>query len=223
MKKAIEEDLNNPVFRQKIFDARVIDIVKGWQESPHNVTEISLESTGISDDSLHEIVNFLLRPDCKIEKLNLSNNPNITDDGLRKFVEVVKHNKSLKELDISNNYISAYTAGLLSNAIFQNKKSQLEQIFFFSDLDPKEANKIDEIADKTTTFLVGRNSEQKVDRVLPIRLISVNKNKDNQALIKKENSDKPSSDLDHNNSPSNIFNNPSIRHQNIHTGRCRTI
>ena len=217
MKEIAEENLDTPAIRQKIFDQRVVEIVEGWMENPHQVTEISLESTSISDVALNKITNFLLSPDCKIEKLNLSNNPDITDDGLREFVDVVKCNKSLKQLDISNNNISLSTAKLLSETLLENKQSPLEHIFFFSDLLPDEMRlSLDQIAHETTKFLVGRNSEKKPDKVLPIRFERPSpKNQDNRApsIIRTENSNSSDGNLDKNDSPSNSFRSSSIPNQ----------
>lgn len=73
----------------------------GLNDSPQQIVKKNIFSTHIAN----KISNTLKQLDCKIEKLNISNNF-ISYEGAGQIAEALKTNKSLTSLDISNNNLT---------------------------------------------------------------------------------------------------------------------
>ena len=87
------------------------------------VTVIDLYDIGIDDDAAH-VLAFGLCINTTVEELNVSHNCHITDEGSVAIINCLKHNKTLKKLNLSHNGVSQYGMKKILD-IFENQLSTL--------------------------------------------------------------------------------------------------
>ena len=106
---------------------RVVDVNILYNDDYHDVSistsSINLYDIGIDDDAAH-VLAFGLCINTTVEELNVSHNCYITDEGSVAIIQCLKHNKTLKKLDLSHNGISKYGMKKILD-IFENQLSTL--------------------------------------------------------------------------------------------------
>lgn len=74
-----------------------------WQDPNHPIETVKFVRTGISDDQLNVLLNYLVKS--RVNSLMLSGN-NLTDLSLDAFLHFVKVNDRLKNVYLPKNYIN---------------------------------------------------------------------------------------------------------------------
>ncbi|XP_018428179.1 PREDICTED: NACHT, LRR and PYD domains-containing protein 12-like [Nanorana parkeri] len=90
----------------------------------HTVKDLKLSNNDLKDVDVQIILNILLKPDCKIQKLSLRKNA-LTDTSCPLLAQAVSGNRTLRELDLSRNNLTGPNFSQLLIALSSSKITHL--------------------------------------------------------------------------------------------------